>query len=101
MKYIIKKTVDFDHWLKKLRDRRALHAILVRILRSENGNFGDIKLIGNSIYEMRIFIGKGYRVYFSIKNQNIIILLIGGHKGTQQKDIEKAYQILSHYSGDL
>ncbi|HBC3474107.1 TPA: type II toxin-antitoxin system RelE/ParE family toxin [Vibrio parahaemolyticus] len=95
MKYIIHKTQIFDKWLSKLKDRIALNAILLRIMRAENGNLGDVKNVGAFVQEMRIFVGKGYRIYFTIKNGTIVFLLNGGHKGTQQQDIAKAHQILS------
>lgn len=94
MKYTIEKTPFFDKWLSKLKDKTALKAILIRILRAENGNLGDVKVVGSPVQEMRIFVGKGYRVYFTIRNNKIILLLNGGHKGTQQQDIEKAHELL-------
>lgn len=94
MKYSIEKTPTFDQWLSKLKDKSALKSILIRIMRAENGNLGDIKNVGSTIQELRIFVGKGYRIYFTIKNNRIILLLNGGHKGTQQKDIEKAHKLL-------
>ena len=95
MKYIIQKTHTFDKWLSKLKDPIALKAILIRIMRAENGNFGDCKKVGTTIQEMRIFVSKGYRVYFTIKNNEIIFLLNAGHKGMQQQDIEQAHLLFS------
>ena len=77
-----------------MKDRKAKSAILIRIMRAENGNFGDIKSVGAPVQEMRIFVSKGYRIYFTVRNNKIIILLNGGHKGTQQQDIEKAHKLL-------
>lgn len=94
MKYAIEKTSTFEKWLSKLKDKTALKAILMRIIRAENGNFGDTKSVGTPIQEMRIFVGKGYRIYFTVRNNKIILLLNGGHKGTQQQDIEKAHELL-------
>ncbi len=94
MKYSIEKTPLFDKWLSKMKDRTAKNAILMRIMRAENGNFGDIKSVGAPVQEMRIFVSKGYRIYFTVRNNKIIILLNGGHKGTQQQDIEKAHKLL-------
>jgi putative addiction module killer protein len=94
MKYIIQKTHLFDKWLSKLKDKSALRAILMRIMRAENGNFGDTKSVGSPIQEMRIFVSKGYRIYFTVRNNKIILLLNGGHKGAQQQDIEKAHELL-------
>ena len=77
-----------------MKDRTAKSAILIRIMRAENGNFGDIKSVGSPVQEMRIFVSKGYRIYFTVRNNKIIILLNGGHKGSQQQDIEKAHKLL-------
>jgi putative addiction module killer protein len=93
--YFIEKTVEFDKWLKKLKDLRAKAKILFRIQRMESDeHFGDCKPVGDGIKELRINYAKGYRVYFKEKNGRIIILLIGGDKSTQQRDIKKAKGIL-------
>ena len=93
--YIIEKTGEFDKWLKKLKDLKAKAIILFRIQRIENDeHFGDYKPVGNGILELKIDYAKGYRVYFKESNWKIIILLIGGDKSTQQRDIEKAKEIL-------
>jgi putative addiction module killer protein len=93
--YFIEKTVEFDKWLRKLKDLRAKAKILFRIQRLENdGHFGDCKPVGDGVRELKINYAKGYRVYFHEKNGKIILLLIGGDKSTQQKDIEKAKEIL-------
>ena len=93
--YIIEKTEEFDKWLRKLKDLRAKAKILFRIQKIENDeHFGDCKLVGNGIRELKIDYAKGYRVYFKESDGKIIILLIGGDKSTQQRDIEKAKKIL-------
>lgn len=93
--YIIEKTEEFDKWLRKLKDLRAKAKILFRIQKIENDErFGDCKLVGNGIRELKIDFAKGYRVYFKESDGKIIILLIGGDKSTQQRDIEKAKEIL-------
>jgi len=66
----------------------------MRIMRAENDNFGDIKSVGTLVQEMRSFASKNYRIYFTVRNNKIILLLNGGHKGTQQQDIEKAHKLL-------
>jgi putative addiction module killer protein len=92
--YFIEKTVEFDKWLRKLKDIRAKAKILFRIQKVENdGHFGDCEPIGNGIRELKINYAKGYRVYFKEKDGRIILLLVGGDKSTQQKDIEKAKEI--------
>lgn len=93
--YFIEKTVEFDKWLRKLKDLRAKAKILFRIHKlGSDGQFGDCKPIGEGIRELKINYAKGYRVYFNEKDGKIIILLIGGDKSTQHKDIEKAKEIL-------
>ena len=92
--YFIEKTVEFDKWLRKLKDFRAKAKILFRIQKIENeGHFGDCKPVGDGINELKINYAKGYRVYFKETNGKIVVLLIGGNKSTQQKDIEKAKNI--------
>ena len=93
MRYEIEKTEVFDKWLKKLRDRRAVLAIAKRLDRAIAGNFGDVASAGESISEMRIFVGPGYRLYYTIRNHTIILMLCGGDKSTQEKDIQKAKKI--------
>ncbi|RAI85823.1 type II toxin-antitoxin system RelE/ParE family toxin [Algoriphagus yeomjeoni] len=92
--YFIEKTIEFDKWLKKLKDIQAKAKILFRIQKIErDGHFGDCKPVGDGISEMRINFAKGYRVYFKEKDGIIIVLLIGGDKSSQQNDIKKAKEI--------
>ena len=94
--FLIKKTVEFDKWLRKIRDIRAKAKILIRIQKLENDeHFGDCESVGDGIRELKINFAKGYRVYFKEQDGKIIILLIGGDKSTQQQDIEKAKEILN------
>ena len=87
----------FGEWFAKLRDLRAVVKILARIKRLAEGNPGDVKTVGEGISEMRIDYGPGYRVYFKDSGREIIILLCGGDKSTQQKDIIEARKILRIY----
>ena len=92
--YLIEKTTEFDKWFRKLNDLKAKAIILFRIQKLENEeHFGDCKPVGNGIKELKINYAKGYRIYFKEKDGKIIILLIGGDKSTQQKDIDKANEI--------
>ncbi len=92
--YFIEKTKEFDKWLRKLKDLRAKAKILFRIQKLEREeHFGDCKLLLNGINELKINYAKGYRIYFKEEDGKIIILLIGGDKSTQQKDIKKAKEI--------
>ncbi|HZW71793.1 MAG TPA: type II toxin-antitoxin system RelE/ParE family toxin [Hanamia sp.] len=92
--YFIEKTIEFDKWLRKLKDVRAKAKILFRIQKLEKDeHFGDCKPVGNGISELRINYAKGYRIYFKERDGKIILLLIGGDKSTQQQDIQKAKEI--------
>lgn len=92
--FFIEKTTEFDKWLRKLKDLKAKAKILFRIQKIENDEyFGDCKPVGDGIKELRVNFAKGYRVYFKEKDGRVILLLIGGDKSTQQKDIAKAKKI--------
>lgn len=92
--YFIEKTTEFDKWLKKLKDLRAKAKILFRIQKLEKDeHFGDCEPVGDGIRELKINYAKGYRIYFKEKDGKVIVLLIGGDKSTQQKDIEKAKEL--------
>jgi len=98
MRYEIETTLIFDKWLSKQKDRQAVKAIAMRIARVEEGNLGDAEPVGGGVSEMRIFIGKGYRIYFAIRGMTVVLLLNGGIKSSkkqQQIDIAQAKQILS------
>ena len=93
--YKVEKTESFDKWLRKLKDLRAKAKILFRIQKIENDeHFGDCEPVGDGIRELKIDYAKGYRVYFTESDGKIIILLIGGDKSTQQRDIDKSKEIL-------
>ena len=91
--YLIQQTEVFTKWLHKLKDIKAKVTIVRRIERAKNGNFGDFKSLGSEVYELRITTGPGYRVYYTIKGGKLVLLLVGGDKSTQAKDIEKAKKI--------
>lgn len=78
---------------EKLKDRQAVKAIAIRMDRAILGNLGDIKPVGERVSEMRIFVGKGYRVYFVIRNNRLVVLLCGGDKSSQQTDIKQAKEL--------
>lgn len=85
----ILRTDEFDHWLDKLWDRQGRANIIRRIARLEDGNFGDHKFF-DGIGELRIHVGPGYRVYFVGIGDAVVILLCGGDKGSQRRDVARA-----------
>ena len=86
----IYSTEVFDAWFEALRDKQAARRIQARIDRVEEGNFGDCQPVGEGVSEMRIHYGPGYRVYLAQRGADIVILLAGGDKATQNKDIKTA-----------
>jgi len=87
------ETDEFHHWLGSLADRRAATRVVDRIKRASNGNFGDAKSVGSGVSEMRIDYGPGYRVYFFRRGKELVVLLCGGDKKSQQADIAKAVRM--------
>ena len=98
--HMIKQTDIFSKWLSKLKDTKAKVAILRRIQRVKEDNFGDYKSISSEVSELRITTGPGYRVYYTKRNEEIIILLVGGDKSTQKEDIIKAKKIAKELQDD-
>jgi len=101
MRYIksmitVRETVEFAKWMKGLKDRKTRLVINARIRRISVGNFGDSKPVGSGISELRIDYGPGYRVYFTQEGKEIIILLCGGNKSSQSRDIETAKRIANN-----
>ena len=86
----LKQTEVFGKWLSDLRDIRAKARILARLESARLGNLGDIRSVGDGVSELRIDVGAGYRVYFTRRQRVVIILLCGGDKSTQSKDIARA-----------
>ena len=84
----------FQKWLSVLKDRRAKARIHTRLDRMAEGHFGDVKSLGNKLVEARIDYGPGYRLYFMREGLSVILLLVGGDKRTQQRDIDRAYAIM-------
>ena len=90
---VIHTTEVFDDWFSALRDRYGKLRIQARIDRAELGNYGDCAPVGEGVSEMRIHVGPGYRVYFVERGLEIVILLAGGDKSSQAKDIKAALQL--------
>jgi putative addiction module killer protein len=91
----VEQTAIYAKWFASLRDRVAKARIAARILYLGDGNFGDAKSVGDAVYELRLHFGPGYRVYFTRRGERIILLLCGGDKGSQNRDIARAKQIES------
>ncbi len=89
----IRKTELFAKWLDGLRDLRARARVLTRIERLAMGNPGDVEPIGEGVSELRIPYGPGYRVYFKQQDRDLVILLAGGDKGSQARDIKAALRL--------
>ncbi len=95
---IISETTEFKDWLLSLKDTKAKAIIASRISKLEDGLMGDIEPVGSGISELRIHYGPGYRVYIKQQGNKLIILLCGGTKKTQKKDINKAKKIANNWS---
>lgn len=91
--YTIYTTDVFDDWFDNLKDRQAKTRIQARIDRVEEGNFGDTEPVGGGVSELRFFFGAGYRVYYCKQGLEIVLLLVGGDKSSQSKDIKLAKQL--------
>ena len=88
--YQVRQTDAFARWLVALRDVRAKARILARLDSTRLGNLGDTRSVGGGVSEMRIDVGAGYRIYFTRRQRIVVILLCGGDKSTQTKDIARA-----------
>ena len=87
----------FKQWLDSLRDKVTVARINARLARDEFGNFGDAKPVGNGVMELRLVFGSGYRIYCGLDGVNLVLLLTGGDKSSQDKDIETAQEYWSDY----
>jgi len=89
----IRKTNVYAEWIDNLRDLQGRARILVRVERLASGNPGDVKAISGGVSDLRVHFGPGYRVYFTQRGHDIVILLAGGDKRTQTRDIQTALQL--------
>ena len=92
--YQLQRTDVFDEWLLGLRDMRAKARVLARLESARLGNLGDVQSVGGGVSEMRVDVGAGYRVYFTRRQRIVLILLCGGDKSTQSRDIARAKRML-------
>ena len=90
----------FTDWLNRLRDAVVRRRILTRLRRLEQGNYGDFKPVGAGVNELRFFFGAGYRVYFGEDGDTVVVLLCGGDKDSQRRDIEQAQVYWREYKND-
>ena len=90
VQYEIRSTETFDSWLDGLRDSRAATAIARGVVKLSAGLFGNVKPVGDGVREMKVDVGAGYRVYFVTRGQTVIVLLCGGDKSSQVRDIARA-----------
>ena len=88
--YVIQRTLPFATWLDGLKDRMTRVRLIRRLERAQDGHLGDVKPVGDGVYEMREFFGPGWRMYFVQRGSVLIVMLGGGEKSTQQADIAAA-----------
>ncbi|MFA5595949.1 MAG: type II toxin-antitoxin system RelE/ParE family toxin [Pusillimonas sp.] len=88
--YTINRTEAFSSWLAGLKDLRARAKIIIRSQQASQGSFGDVKPISDGVWEMRIHFGPGYRVYYAQEGRTVYLLLTGGNKSSQKRDIDAA-----------
>jgi putative addiction module killer protein len=89
----LRRSSDFDEWLSHLADQKAKARILARLASATFGNFGDCEAVGEGVSEMRVHVGPGYRVYYTRTGSTVYVLLAGGVKASQTRDIGKAIKM--------
>lgn len=92
-RFAVEQTAEFAAWLTRLRDTKGRARILKRVRRLADGGFGDCKPVGEGVHELRMFFGPGYRVYFMQRGERMILLLAGGDKDSQNRDIALAKEL--------
>jgi putative addiction module killer protein len=90
----VRQTAVFRSWLRRLKDSNAVARIVARVRQMEQGNFGDNRSVGAGVMELRVDYGPGYRLYYVNRGAEIVILLCGGDKRTQQQDIRRAHDLV-------
>jgi len=98
--FIIQKTEHFEKWFRKLKDVRAKAIILARLKKTELGNLSNYKSVGKKVFEMKIDYGPGYRIYYMHKGDITLLLIAGGTKSSQARDIKKAQKIAAEIGGE-
>ena len=92
------RTEAFDEWLSALKDKLGRARIVHRIRSAQHGNFGDCAPVGDGVFEMRVHVGPGYRVYYVWRGAVVCLLLLGGDKSSQKRDIQRAIDMASELS---
>lgn len=95
MEYTVKVSTDFEAWLADIKDIKVKTTIIRRLRQVENGNFGDHKRLSADLYEMRIHLKPGYRIYYFLESNIVVFILAGGSKKSQSKDIEFAEKAIT------
>ena len=93
MKYELRSTRQYDKWFNGIKDKMSRFRILNRVDAMTEGSFGDHKALSTNLFELRMFFGPGYRVYYTIRDREIVLLLAGGDKSTQKRDIVRAKEL--------
>jgi putative addiction module killer protein len=96
MKYTLQSTQTFNNWINNLKDPITISKISARLDRISNGNFGEYKSLSNNLFELKFTFGAGIRIYYTLRNNEIVLLLAGGDKSSQSRDINKAKTILTN-----
>ena len=99
--FTVRQTQEFQDWLDALKDHRAQVRIAARLRLAEAGNLGDWKPVGGEVSEMRVEFGPGYRLYFTRRGSILVVILAGGDKSTQARDIKRAQRILKELESEL
>jgi len=99
-KFSVTQTEQFAAWLKALRDLEGRARILKRLRRLADGHFGDCKAVGEGVSELRMFFGPGYRAYFTMVGDTVVLLLVGGDKDSQPRDIALARKLAKEVRSD-
>ena len=97
--YRVKRTLEFDAWFSSLRDGMTRIRLARRLERAQRGALGDVKPVGEGVFEMREFFGPGWRMYYVQRGAVLIVMLGGGDKSTQQEDIADAKAVAGHHRG--
>ncbi|MDY0136185.1 MAG: type II toxin-antitoxin system RelE/ParE family toxin [Thiomicrospira sp.] len=100
MEFKLLSTSHFDKWFKSIKDKTAKARITARLMSVQSGHFGDYKPLSENLFELRLHFASGYRIYYSVHQNHIILLLLGGDKSSQNRDIEKAKNLLNEWRAE-